>query len=78
MEEGQLLGNNRSPVDKSQTGTMKCYKYFLKVLTTHRLCLVPQVLFHRVDIQWWQCELEVRAQVLVNIDVGTRGHCNGW
>ena len=44
---------------------------------THRLSLLPKLLFHRVKVQRGQRELEVGTQVLVDVDVGSRGHGNG-
>ena len=40
-------------------------------------CLIPKFLLHRLNLQSGQGELEVGSQVLVNIDVGGRGNCNG-
>ena len=43
----------------------------------HHLSLLPKLLFHRVKVQRWQRELEVGTQVLVDVDVRSRGHSNG-
>ena len=40
-------------------------------------CLIPKFLLHRLNLQSGQGELEVGSQVLVDIDMGGRGNCNG-
>ena len=41
------------------------------------LATLPNLLLHRLNLQCWEGELEVGAQVLVDVDVGSRGDRNG-
>lgn len=45
---------------------------------SHLLSLTPDILLQSVHLQSRKCELEVRPQVLIDVDERARCHSDGW